>query len=226
MRSKFRPSEALLALDDTAKAQQFERNIRAIREMVRAETPAPDLFILGETKLLGSERAILQDAGKIVEQWGYRTGVSGEHEKYEEETHKNGLAWTQDITDPLFRCLEQLYRGKGIHDTDGLDKFGRSRLFLEQDDLNWTGATEFWRRFLEEPGVKDDITRIARFTPSASRGENPVGVSRDCFVLVYGARVFLKAAATDRTGAARDARYAYEKLDERSKRTTYGGARG
>jgi hypothetical protein len=224
MISKRFPPKRLLTLDDTARAELFERNRKAIGLMARDETQAPDLTILDQTTLLVSEKAILENAGKIVAQWGYWTGRLGQHEKYEEQTHKSGVAWTQDITDPLFRCLQQLNRGKGIHDTDGLAKFGISRVLLTQDH-DWAPATELWTRFLREPGVKDAIERIARFTPSASHGGNPFGVSRDCFVLVYSARVFLKAAAGDRTGAARDAGYAFERLDEYSKRVTGGGAR-
>lgn len=58
--------------------------------------------------LTTAELARLRSHALLFERWGYRAGKDGDHTRYEDRTHREGLRWLQFITDPLFRNLQQV----------------------------------------------------------------------------------------------------------------------
>ena len=83
-----------------------------------------------------------QDAvNRLAELWGYRSGPDGDHQRFEDETHKTSAGRRLQLwTDTLFRAIEQKRLGPG----DELLMF-RRREMRPADRAGWTNLV---RRFL------------------------------------------------------------------------------
>ncbi len=185
----------------------------------------PELTIGDE---LQREQSFLAVRAKdLADAWGY----SGGKGNYEKETHDDAeLAKWQCITDTLFRNLRTISKGKSINKTDDVDKFNESLNMLDprgstlDPSGNWL-KTQGWSRliklyyrfFMKNIETIEWIKELAKYKSNGDQtlGDDQYRVSRDCFTIVYAARVFLLVAENTESSLRRareQASYAFNKL--------------
>ena len=167
-------------------------------------------------------------AKDLADAWGY----SGGKGNYEKETHDDTeLAKWQCITDTLFRNLRTISKGESINKTDDVDKFNESLYMLDPSGStldprgNWL-KTQGWSRliklyyrfFVQNIKTIEWIEELAKYEPIVDRTleHDEYRVSRDCFTIVYAARIFLLVAENTESSLRRareQASYAVTNLE-------------
>ena len=81
--------------------------------------------LIKQWELTPEEKSYLKTHSCLFEKWGYRTGAQEQHERFEEKSHEPEARIIQRFTDPLFRNLEQIIRGKssGPYQKETSDKY-------------------------------------------------------------------------------------------------------
>ena len=180
---------------------------------------------------LQREQSFLAARAKdLADAWGYR--YSGGEGNYERETHDDAeLAKWQCITDTLFRNLRKISDGESINETDDLSKFKESLNMLDprgstlDPSGNWL-KTQGWSRliklyyrfFMKNIETIEWIKELAKYKSNGDQtlGDDQYRVSRDCFTIVYAARIFLLVAENTESSLRRareQASYAVTNLE-------------
>lgn len=70
----------------------------------------------------GKENEVLASMAGTAAAWGYRGGDKGKHVRYENYMHEKGLFLGMQLTDTLFRNMQQVGAGMVLHPCDTIDK--------------------------------------------------------------------------------------------------------
>jgi hypothetical protein len=93
-----------------------------------------------------SEILILKQYTNLALDWGYRSGMNNQHQRFELESGKQSLVLVQKYTDILFRSLWAIEHKSRIYiDSDIIDK-----LLTCEDLSNQTNISSFISRFVKQ----------------------------------------------------------------------------
>lgn len=201
--------------------QDYERNIaRVSSRLLTFESQFMTQLTIGEPVELQGEKSFIEvHAEDLADAWGY----SGGKGNYEAETHDAELAKWQCITDTLFRNLRKISEGNPINETDDVAKFKESLIMLDPSGgwlktQGWSRLIKLYDRFfVQNIETIEWIEEIAKYKPNADQTlwQDQYRVSRDCFTIVYAARIFLLVAQNTESSLERareQALYALTKL--------------
>lgn len=182
-----------------------------------AERIAAGTYLSGLSGLTGHAGAVDDDftaqelthiralAAVLVPVWGYRTGNHSEHENFEAATHGHlpasqgghQLNVVQEITDALFRNLQQLWKGQTHLFVD--DIVGKARWALQVVPQAHPTVLEWFSKlihaFLAKRGVSDAVRSLATLSAAVAGLAPPYRAN--VAVLVAMARVIIACALAE-----------------------------
>lgn len=150
------------------------------------------------TAFSDAERQQLAPFTELHVLWGYRTGPHWDHERFELDTHTQGLRFLQDYTDIVFRTLQELHVQQQPSSILRNDICQKTRLLflLDASYLNHAANRALLQRFARSsprvPELMRGLSELAE-TETEAETENSafrvlVGVARLLYEIMSGRR--------------------------------------